>query len=465
MPKYDLTFRMVEFLDSHLVIPLFEFLAEQKIYPAKEVLKAKLDLLQLTKMADYLSETHEALYGTAAPEFAAHRATVMDEFRCMQDRIDPVIVILDDPNVEQMMKNSNCDSRQLVDYIVENHEFHPDMLDTLFKYAKFQFECGNYGVAGACLNSFRTLVPQHHPNYLNALWGRLACSILDQNSVSARDDLVRLKTFIDNDPFDSELTLLQQRAWFIHWSLFVNFHYAKGRDEIIDMFLNNYAYLNPIQILCPHILRYLTAAVILNKRRQTCVKELVRIIELEAYQYRDPLTEFIECLYITYDFERAQVKLQECEEVASKDFFLVACMKDFIDAARMLNFEIYCRVHRCVSLSSVAVKLGTDADKTEKWIVNLIRNARLDAKLDALKVSTVFFFNLDFKYYLHLFKQGHIIMGNRQPNVYESVMENTRILSFRAQSLAYQLEKNALEDGNKEENNFDANSRRNSVHD
>ncbi|XP_003366175.1 conserved hypothetical protein, partial [Trichinella spiralis] len=55
-----------------------------------------------------------------------------------------------------------------------------------------------------------------------------------------------------------------------------------------------------------------------------------------------------------------------------------------------------------------------------------------------------------------------LLWGNRQPNVYESVMENTRILSFRAQSLAYQLEKNALEDGNKEENNFDANSRRNS---
>ena len=35
----------------------------------------------------------------------------------------------------------------------------------------------------------------------------------------------------------------------------------------------------------------------------------------EAYAFRDPVTEFVECLYVNYDFDRAQKKLLECDKV------------------------------------------------------------------------------------------------------------------------------------------------------
>ncbi len=35
----------------------------------------------------------------------------------------------------------------------------------------------------------------------------------------------------------------------------------------------------------------------------------------------------------------------------------------------------------------LATKLNMSSDEAEKWIVNLIRNAKLDAKIDALEVS------------------------------------------------------------------------------
>ncbi len=35
----------------------------------------------------------------------------------------------------------------------------------------------------------------------------------------------------------------------------------------------------------------------------------------------------------------------------------------------------------------LATKLNMSSDDAEKWIVNLIRNAKLDAKIDALEVS------------------------------------------------------------------------------
>jgi len=35
----------------------------------------------------------------------------------------------------------------------------------------------------------------------------------------------------------------------------------------------------------------------------------------ESYSYRDPITEFVECLYVHFDFDQAQQKLVECEKV------------------------------------------------------------------------------------------------------------------------------------------------------
>ena len=142
------------------------------------------------------------------------------------------------------------------------------MLDSLYKYAKFLYECGNYLAASAYLEHYRTLVcfyvqiasftlfclkiPQHDPNYLNALYGKLASEILLQSSDHARDDLNRLRAYIDSDPFDSELELLQHRAWLLHWALYVCCNYPKGRDDIIELFLNQQHYLNTIQVVLFH---------------------------------------------------------------------------------------------------------------------------------------------------------------------------------------------------------------------
>jgi translation initiation factor 3 subunit E len=68
--------------------------------------------------------------------------------------------------------------------------------------------------------------------------------------------------------------------------------------------------------MCPHILRYLTTAVITTKRRRVVLKDLVKVIEQESYTYKDPITEFLQCLYVDFDFDGAQKKLRECEAVS-----------------------------------------------------------------------------------------------------------------------------------------------------
>ncbi len=74
-------------------------------------------------------------------------------------------------------------------------------------------------------------------------------------------------------------------------------------------------FLNAIQTNAQHLVRYLAVAAVVNKRRRNVMKDLMRLIEQESYQVSDPVTDFLQCLYTNYDFDGAQQKLQECEQV------------------------------------------------------------------------------------------------------------------------------------------------------
>ena len=38
--------------------------------------------------------------------------------------------------------------------------------------------------------------------------------------------------------------------------------------------------------------------VVVNKRRRNAMKDLIRVIEQESYEYSDPITQFLECLFV-----------------------------------------------------------------------------------------------------------------------------------------------------------------------
>lgn len=268
----------------------------------------------------------------------------------------------------------------------------------------------------------RILVQPTDKNYLNSLWGKLASEILMQNWDTAFEDLKRLQVVIDESTFTTTLLTLQQRTWLIHWSLFVFFNHPKGRDFTIELFLYQKQYLNAIQTTCPWILRYLCAAVIINKSsRRNVMKDLVKVIQEESYTYQDPITSFIEDLYVKFDFSGAQQKLRECETVLVNDFFLFSCLDDFIENSRLMIFETFCRIHQCISISMLAEKLNMKTDEAEMWIVNLIRNAKLDAKINS--------------------QLGHVVMGIQTTSPYEQLIEKTKELSFRSQMLHLSVEK------------------------
>jgi len=322
MAEYDLTYTVASYLDRHLVFPLLEFLDLKKdLYSEDDLLKAKLDLLEKTNMVDFAMDIYKKLHKTeeVPAEMKALREAVVSRLKQLQSDCTSIIRVLDNQNLVKQIKGDKLWTAQ---YLQEKYEVTPEAIDALYKFAKFQFDCGNYSGAKEYLYHFRSLNTDHQKN-ISAMWGKFAAEILLQNWDEALRDIAYLKEIIDSPKSSSTpLQQLQQRTWLIHWSLFVFFNHPNGKTGIIDLFFSE-RYLNAIQTTCPHILRYLTTAVITNKRRRNVLKELVKVIQQETYTYRDPITEFLEALYVNFDFEGAQVKLRECDKVLVNDFFWV----------------------------------------------------------------------------------------------------------------------------------------------
>jgi len=253
----------------------------------------------------------------------------------------------------------------------------------------------------------------------SAHWGKLASDILTGRWEVALEELNTLRDAIDsrtsssllasasanaNNLQEPALAQLHSRTWLVHWSLFVYFNHPEGRTLLLETFLSP-SYLNTIQTSCPWVLRYLAAAAILSRkaaagvtsaaaetplssRVRHAIKEVVKVIQMEEYQYHDPVTSFLKELYIEFDFEAAQRELTLAEEVVGNDFFLSDFKDEFLDNARYLISEAYCRIHQKIDIASLSERLNLSQEEGEKWIVNLIRETRMgaDAKIDLEKV-------------------------------------------------------------------------------
>lgn len=89
----------------------------------------------------------------------------------------------------------------------------------------------------------------------------------------------------------------------------------------------------------------------------------------ERYTYHDPITEFVEALYLQFDFEAAQRKLRECDGVLANDFFLAGIKDEFVENSRLFIFETYCRIHQCIDIRYRAPSLCAVLCCAWLWLV------------------------------------------------------------------------------------------------
>ena len=239
-----------------------------------------------------------------------------------------------------------------------------EQITALYNFGQFQYTYGNYSGAADYLYHFRVLSTDNDLN-TSAHWGKLASDILTGKWDVALEELNTLRDVIDSHSSSSLLTFaepaaltqLHSRTWHVHWSLFVYFNHEQGRT-LLETFLSP-TYLNTVQTSCPWILRYLTTAAILCRKTSAAggagsrvrhsIREIVKVIQTEEYQYH-PVTNFLKELYVEFDLEAAQRELTLAEKVVADDFFLGEFREEFLDNARHLISEAYCRIHQRIDI-------------------------------------------------------------------------------------------------------------------
>merc|ERR1719487_1798454 len=127
------------------------------------------------------------------------------------------------------------------------------------------------------------------------------------------------------------------------------------------------------------------------------------------------MTSFLQHLFMDLDFDEAQSKLQECEPLVQQDYFLQEHWTEIEENSRLLIFETYCRIHQCINIKMIAEKLNMEPEQAELWIVKLIQNAKLEARIDCEK--------------------NRVIMAKQPHNVYAQVLDRTKNIPFRSELL------------------------------
>ncbi|KAA8566569.1 hypothetical protein EYC84_009117 [Monilinia fructicola] len=384
----DLLPRLITHLDRHLIFPLLQFVADQDEEPSPEITKAKFELLKKTNMTDYVASLHCEIEGVEEPpkEYATKRQEILERLDIFGQESEKITDLL---GREDVVTGLRSDKVANLEFLKKEHDVTIEMVNVLYDFGNFQYSCGNYGAAAELLYQFRVLSTDDD-KVTAATWGKLACEILTGNW----DSSTNLSHNFTTEP--GSFTGL----------LFPFFNHEPARDVICDLFFSP-AFINTIQTACPWILRYLTAAVITNRNRTR-----------NTGQYQKQLKDIIRiALYLDFDFEEAQKKLSEAEEVLRSDFFLVAASENFVEAARHLISESYCKIHQRIDIKDLSARLGLNQDDGEKWIVNLIRDTRVDAKID--------------------YKEGTVVMNHPPSSVYQQVIERTKGgFFFRTQVLS-----------------------------
>jgi len=417
---YDLTEKLGGFLDRHMSLPLLDFLIAKGIYAPAELEQGKLEVLFSTNMVDLAVDIYTARKEKPPAAMLARREEVVASMNALSAEVQPILEIVQDAGRVNELKQERLFN---ITYLQQQHGITPHHVDVLHRYAKFVYDCGQYQQASSLLVSARALSTDPDKAF-SAMWGKLASEILMQNWNQAVEDIQALRDAIEARPATPPLVLLQQRCWLMHWALFIFGNHTNGRQVVADIMFHD-RYLNAVQTNAPHLLRYLAVAVVTTPRLKGRLKELVRVIGVERMNYSDPITRFLEALYTDCNFEVAQELLKECSTLLDNDFFLSNSEQDFMTHARLYIFETYCRIHERIDLKMLAKKLGMEQIAAEKWIVKMVSDAQLNAKIDS--------------------QSGHVILGVQPPDVYQQVIEKTKGLSFRSYVLAQNIEKRNLQ--------------------
>jgi translation initiation factor 3 subunit E len=395
------------------------------VYDLKTIAKTKVKTIANTNLIDFIEGEYEnfpddkemqAEAAAMRPVWEARRQSIIELIDNDPEDVKLVSAFFENNELMEELRNANT---PITMDLLASRGLSAKAVEHYYRHAKFKYECGQYNDAEIMLSHYISIAQPQSPSLLGARWGRLACRILGAKWEQALADLTSVKEMVDSRS-SSPVDQIRQRAWFLHWSLFVYINQRDGADSLSDLFWEK-PYLQTIQNLCPWLLRYYVAFVILSPtRRRTMIKDVLNEVQAMSYLYSDPVTQFLDTLLNQFDFDEAQRKLEECHTLMKNDFFLQIFADSFVREARLLVCETYCSIHHRVSLQTLSTQLKLDVDDAERWFVEMVMNApNLEARIDSEA------------------KEAIMIPSSR--NTHEVVAEKTRDVTARSAVLANNL--------------------------
>jgi translation initiation factor 3 subunit E len=162
------------------------------IFDRTSIMRAKADLLEKnTKMIDYLKEVREEI-GDATDKYDAQKDEVIKELRTQSEFFEKLTDLFSDPEFQAQTRTMRASS-QVLELLISTHGYEESIVDDIYKYAKFNYDIGNYELALEWLGRFIQLAPQNHSHSLDAVWGRLAAAICSEQFEVAHEAMVQVE--------------------------------------------------------------------------------------------------------------------------------------------------------------------------------------------------------------------------------------------------------------------------------
>lgn len=225
--------------------------------------------------------------------------------------------------------------------------------------AKLLYETGDYSQSLTVLKELSKLGETD-------LWGLAHAAVASNRP----EDAIKYVQELNASTLTSE-----QRIWLVHLTLFLSF--PEKPSLLLDICGAEAAGL---VAACPHLVNYLLAAYFLALDHKGLCGFL---IATQAQPQTAALAEVANRTIRVFDFRGAMELFPSAMETIRGDYFLGPSQDQLGTNIQRFIIETYLRVHSRLSIQELSSYLSLPVEQTELWAANLIRNARMEATIEA----------------------------------------------------------------------------------
>lgn len=333
------------YLDAHLVLPMLDFMEENSIAPASEILNARIKAVSGTGMVDYVIELHQEAKLAVPEDLASKKASIMADFESKQSQLKPLLAVVEKEGTDALKTTS------LADFCIK-YQLSADVLDVMFEYARLSYQIGDYKTSSELLKIYRILTtsvdPQAVPTerQMRAMWGSIASYIAEGEWESAAELIAKLIEFFETSTLPKDkFSYGASGLWLIHWAVLVSFN-LKNKTSLLPLMLKD-RFLNIISISAPYLWRYISALILLAPFATVetlAMADIATLIMKDADASQDPINRVIVDVFQNFNLESAANLGSQIQ--GEKDYYLDKVLEDLPKHAVELTVQIRAKLYQ-----------------------------------------------------------------------------------------------------------------------